>query len=278
MNRRTYRRGIWPAMIIILLAMHLYGGKSGKTEGWEVVEVDPQLTLVLGSGGNSAIYVGEWEVVVVDPKMLKPAERLRAMVEEKAAGKAITIINTHYHFDHVKGNALYPDARIIAGAYTREEWNSGSSKLAYPNVLVVDTLELDLGNERLLLRNMGQAHTPNDVVVYFKKRDVLMTGDLVFADRHPVLVRAEGAHTGAWQGALERLLDEFSAGIVVPGHGPVADMGTIQRMRDYFADIRAAMGNKTQLRRMKAQYSDRSSVPFFASFSHTVKTMRKESD
>lgn len=268
--------GIWPVMLIILLAVNVYEGGSKKAEDWEVVEVDSQLTLVLGSGGNSAIYEGEHEVVVVDPKMMKPAERLRTMVEEKAAGKTITVINTHYHFDHVKGNELYPDARLIAGAYTREEWSRGSGKSGYPDVTVEDTLMLNPGGERIVLRNMGQAHTPNDVVVYFQRRAVLMTGDLVFADRHPVLVKAEGAHTELWQGALERLLDEFSTDTVVPGHGSIADMGAIERMRDYFADIRAALDDKEQLRAIKGRYKGRSSVPFFASFSHTVKTMRKE--
>jgi glyoxylase-like metal-dependent hydrolase (beta-lactamase superfamily II) len=240
--------------------------------------VDSQLTLVLGGGGNSAIFVSEGEVVVVDTKMGKGAKGLRALVEEKAAGKAVTIINTHYHFDHVKGNALYSDARIIAGAYTREEWKKGASKSAYPDVTVVNTLEIDLGDERVLLMNMGRAHTRNDVVVYFQNRDVLMTGDLVFAGRHPVLMKMEGAHAGSWQRALERLLEEFNAGTVVPGHGPSSDMGTIQRMRDYFADIREALTDKDQLKRVKAKYRDYKGFLCLISFGHTVKVMRQEGE
>jgi cyclase len=259
-------------------AAGVQGSESKSAGNWEVVPVDSQLTLVLGGGGNSAIYVSEGEVVVVDPKMTKAAKRLRALVEEKAAGKAITIINTHYHFDHVKGNALYPDARIIAGAYTREEWKKGAGKSAYPDVTVVDTVEIDLGDERVLLMNMGRAHTRNDVVVYFRSRDVLLTGDLVFAGRHPVLMKMEGAHTGSWQGALEWLLGEFNAETVVPGHGPISDMGTIQHMRDYFADIREALTEKDQLKTVKAKYRDYKGFACIISFGHTVKVMRQEGE
>lgn len=278
MNKTCIRWGLWPVVLIAVLAVSVQGSESGSKGDWEVVTVDSQLTLVLGGGGNSAICVGEGEVVIVDPKMLKPAERLRDVVEEKAAGKAITVINTHYHFDHVKGNALYPGARVIAGAYTREEWKKGTGNSAYPDVTVTDTIELDLGDERVLLINMGRAHTRNDVMVYFQNRDVLLTGDLVFAGRHPVLMKMEGAHTGFWQGALERLLEEFSAETVVPGHGPIADMGTIQRMRDYFADIREALDDKDQLKAVKAKYRGYRGFPFIISFGHTVKCMRQEGE
>ncbi|MFC1547177.1 MBL fold metallo-hydrolase [Candidatus Neomarinimicrobiota bacterium] len=271
-----WRSGL--AILIAVSAAGVQGGESKSAGNLEVVPVDSQLTLVLGGGGNSAMYVNEREVVVVDSKMGKGAKQLRAMVEEKAAGKAVTVINTHYHMDHIKGNGLYPAARIITGAYTREEWKKGAGKSAYPDVTVVDTFELDLGDERVFLINMGRAHTRNDMVVYFQKRDVLLTGDLVFAGRHPVLMKMEGAHTGSWQGALERLLEEISAETVVPGHGPISDMGTIQRMRDYFADIREALADKDQLKTVKAKYRDYKGFAGIISFGHTVKVMRKEEE
>ena len=35
---------------------------------------------------------------------------------------------------------------------------------------------------------MGKAHSPNDIVVFFENRKVLATGDLVWVNRHPVLL------------------------------------------------------------------------------------------
>jgi hypothetical protein len=54
------------------------------------------------------------EALVVDPKMSVYARRLKRWIERDLQAKVTTIIDTHYHFDHTRGNKLYPGARIIA--------------------------------------------------------------------------------------------------------------------------------------------------------------------
>lgn len=278
MTRETIRCAGQVVLAVVVLA-GLPGCASQKA-GLEVLEVDPQLSIVLERGANSAIFVGEEEVLVVDPKLGKGAELLRAMVADEAGGRDITVINTHYHYDHVRGNRLYPEARVITGAYTREEWEKGGTGAEYPDETVTDTLVLDVGNEKVLLVNMGWGHTLNDMVVQFKEREVLLTGDLVFEGRHPVLW---GAHTVKWQAALERLLAAHGGAAyggeeitVVPGHGPVGDIGAIERMRDYFADIRAALDDEAELKALREKYKDYSGLLFLVSFNRTVKVMREE--
>jgi cyclase len=273
MNKWEFRR-IGPVMLaLVLMAGH--PGCASRTAGLDIREVDPQLTIVLERGANSAIFAGEDEVFVVDTKLGKGAEQLRAMVAERAAGRDITIINTRYHFDHLRGNRLYPDARVITGGYTQEQWKKGGTGSEYPDVVVEDTLVLDLGSERIVLMDMGAAHTWHDMVVWYQERRVLMTGDLVFEGRHPVLL---GAHTGKWQAILERLIAAHDGEEItlVPGHGPVGDISALERMRDYFTDIRAALDDKAELKALRKRYKDYKGLPFFVSFNRTVKVMRGE--
>ncbi|UCH62183.1 MAG: MBL fold metallo-hydrolase [Fidelibacterota bacterium] len=260
-----------------------------------VVEVDAALTIVPGGGGNSAIFVGEQEVVVVDTKWGRGAKRLRSLVEARADGRPVTVIITHDHLDHVGGNKLYPGARVLTGSSApgdgeaqggqepyagqepvgRESYAGGEP---YPAKAVADSLVLDMGNEEVLLINTGRGHSPNDLVVYFRQRKVLLTGDLVFTDRHPVLMAFGGqAHTGDWQATLEGLLARFPEDVtVVPGHGPVGDMAVVAGMRDYFAGVRSALGNRQALRELRKKYKGLRSVPGVASLGHTARVMRKE--
>lgn len=264
----------WIAVGLILVPQ-LALSQEGAS-GLEVVEVDEQLTLVLGRGGNSAIFVGEDQAVVIDTKGGESAKALQALVAEKAAGRALTIINTHYHGDHIRGNVLYPGARVMAGAYAREEWEEDAGGVPYPDVVIEEETEIELGSERLRLLPMGQAHTWSDVVVIFQERGVMLTGDLIFEGSHPVMKKEHGTDSDKWERALERLMEACACGTVVPGHGPVSDMNALSRMRDYFAEIRGALGDEERLAAVRAKYGGRTAYPNLSGFDVTVDYMRWE--
>jgi len=123
--------GLIFAIIVAAGGVYLYRGYQ-KFMTVETIVLDPQLTLYLG-GGNSIVLTSEdgLSALVVDTKMRGAAETLRNYVK----AKNVTIVNTHDHFDHVGGNALYPQATIIAGEYTKEQWDKDSHKLSrYPDI------------------------------------------------------------------------------------------------------------------------------------------------
>ncbi len=78
---------------------------------------------------NAAIIVNESEVVIVDTH-LSPAAAT-ALLEElrEITQKPVRyVINTHFHFDHVFGNQVYPsDVEIIGHEFTRDAVASGGS-------------------------------------------------------------------------------------------------------------------------------------------------------
>ena len=99
-----------------------------------------------------------------------------------------------------------------------------------PTDIVKDSLELNLGNETVLMFNMGQAHTTNDMVVYLKNHKMLFTGDLVFNKINPVLVKKSGADVDKWMASLNKILAKFDLAKVVPGHGKIGGKEIIVAM------------------------------------------------
>jgi cyclase len=160
-----------------------------------------------------------------------------------------TLINTHHHGDHTHGNYLTYPATIIGhenartalietgiqhydGVFESPEW--GTLNLAPPTVTFRDHVNVWAGDLKLELHYIGtSAHTNNDVVIWIPERKVLYTGDLVFNGGTPFVVM--GSLSGARR-SIQRLRD-FDAEVVVPGHGPVCDLGVLDSLDSYYAFV-----------------------------------------
>lgn len=75
--------------------------------------------------GNSVFIVNDEDVVVVDPTLTPGTAREEIAALRKLTNKPVRyVVNTHWHDDHVLGNAAYreafPGAEFIAHAATRE--------------------------------------------------------------------------------------------------------------------------------------------------------------
>ena len=117
-----------------------------------------------------------------------------------------------------------------------------------------EELVIPFGDETVIVRNMGRAHTTNDTVVFLKNRRLLVTGDLVFVDMHPALIRRSGTSVGEWVRVLDDLYARFDAKTLVPGHGPVSDRTAIPAMKEYFVSIRDALGSPEKMDALKEKY------------------------
>jgi glyoxylase-like metal-dependent hydrolase (beta-lactamase superfamily II) len=264
-------------IVVVIVAGGIYVWKSYQSfMKIETIQYDPQLTIYLG-GGNSVVLTSEdgSTALVVDTKLKGAAKILR----ENIKAKDITIINTHDHFDHVGGNALYPQAKIIAGEYTKKQWDDDSQKASrYPDITLKPGEEkvLNIGSETVHIYNMGRAHTFNDVVVYFDNRKLLATGDLVFNQMHPAVIAKSGTKVSSWINALETLSKKYQIKTLVPGHGAVADQNALVVMKDYFIEVGDSIGNKEKQAVLKEKYKNYVTFPGMFSFNNTLKFIEQE--
>ena len=107
-------------------------------------------------------------------------------------------------------------------------------ELTPPTTLIETDTELDLDGLAAQLLYVGPAHTPGDVVVHLPEQGVVFTGDILFHQCTPI--GWEGTFAN-WIAALDRI-EALEPAIVVPGHGPLADVDGLRELREYLAYVR----------------------------------------
>lgn len=189
---------------------------------------------------NLSFVVGSKGVAVIDTGgSLKVGNQLREAIRKVTPLPVLYVINTHVHPDHIYGNAAFvPDKaqfvghdKLASSMHARhdqyERLNAklllddakGSAQIT-PTVIVKTSLELDLGDRKLVVSAHPVAHTNTDISVLDSKTNTLFTGDLLFIERTPVV---EADVKG-----LIAELEKFKAvnySQVVPGHGPTTKDG-----------------------------------------------------
>ena len=197
--------------------------------------------------------VGDHGVLIVDTRASH--EQARELISDLTALTDLPVrwvVNTHYHWDHCWGNALFRSAELWGHDNTRLallERGEAARRMvieqapvefhdAFRRVEIVppvhtfsDRVSLDVGRA-VDLRYHGRGHTDSDITVGVA--GVLFAGDLVeeaappaFGDAFPL----------DWPGALDGLLDRVG-GPVVPGHGQPVDRTFVEQQR---ADIAATV-------------------------------------
>jgi glyoxylase-like metal-dependent hydrolase (beta-lactamase superfamily II) len=199
-------------------------------------------------------------------------------LKKNIISSTVILVNTHFHRDHVEGNSLYAKAHLIAGAYTPQQWLKGAGKARYPDEIIRPNEEkiLRIGTEIVHVRNMGPAHTTNDVVVYCEHRKLLMTGDLVFLGNHPVLYTKSGCNVASWINVIDSVYRRYDISTLVPGHGRITDRSGLLTMKDYFVSIGQSIGSPEKQLELKKKYKDYFSIPGMSSFEKTLGFIEKE--
>ena len=171
------------------------------------------------------------------------------------------LIVTHYHADHVYGLQAFKaiGATILAHPEGREYLNSDTAQRRleasrqdiFPwideNTRLVSAdrwldaadTSLRVGSFDFVIRHVGPAHTPEDLIVFVPKLGVLFAGDLVFRGRIPFVGQADSQN---WIASLGRLI-ELHPKVIVPGHGPASEvpLADLELTRNYLVYLRKSM-------------------------------------
>ena len=129
--------------------------------------------------------------------------------------------------------ALLSEAASLAlPAFSDFDFSGIEPKL--PTRTFSGVLELLVGDKKVLLIELGPAHTRGDAVVWVPGDKTLFTGDLLFKDAHPIIWQGPVSN---WIAALRRLL-EMDVETVVPGHGPLTDKTGLAEILHYLEVLR----------------------------------------
>ncbi|MFI9646199.1 MBL fold metallo-hydrolase [Streptomyces sp. NPDC052040] len=237
-----------------------------EESGWEALGARAGRTRLPGWDCTAGLVVGEHGALMIDAgsgpgegaRLCADARRLLAPL---GGDRRVThLAFTHPHFDHVFGAAAFADAEVFGavgvdavlacerdalvadavrhGLDAAEAARAGEA-LVRPRHPVCGERMLDLGGVRVLLANLGPAHTAHDLAVFVPgsvpgEREVVFCGDLVEESGEPQA--GPDAVPARWPAALDRLLALGGPdALYVPGHGAVVDAAFVRAQRDELA-------------------------------------------
>jgi glyoxylase-like metal-dependent hydrolase (beta-lactamase superfamily II) len=255
-------------------------GPPQAAEGLDIVQIRPNFYVIAGAGGNIVMQTGPHGVVLVDSGSTAMADKVLTTIRRVTQLPIRYIINTSMDADHVGGNdrlaraglSILPGA-VAAGAGLNDDLvsNSGrASVLAHENVLTRMTAAtgpqaipfglwptktfafrqyaMYLNGEGIQVIHMPAAHTDGDTIVFFRRGDVIATGDIIDTTRWPVIDVKRGGTIQGELDALNRLMDMSILNVplqwhpdrtlLVPGHGFVYDKLDLLEYRDAVTVVR----------------------------------------
>jgi cyclase len=179
------------------------------------------------------------------------------------------VVNTHWHADHVGSNELIAKSgSTIAGGNVSgaiSDAGEGATVIAHENVLTrmssqdppppfqawpTDTLfvpqkDLFFNGEAVQVLHQPAAHTDGDSMVFFRRSDVISTGDVFTTTAYPVIQPADGGGIDGVIAALNRIIEltvpqekQEGGTLVIPGHGRLCDEADVVEYRDMVTIIR----------------------------------------
>jgi glyoxylase-like metal-dependent hydrolase (beta-lactamase superfamily II) len=209
--------------------------------------------LFQGAGCNVVALRGDDGALMVDGGLAANADALlRAVLSATGNDRVHTLINTHWHRDHVGANELVGRAggTILAHEKTLQylrnrvySWPSGEPveplpENARPTKTTRGEGSLELGGQKIDYGYLPAAHTDGDLFVHFGALDVLVAGGVVSGERWPPIDYRNGAWFGGRVRALERVADLVEADTrVVPAHGRLITGRDIVRQRDIYQEL-----------------------------------------
>ena len=216
-------------------------------------------------GGTIGYLVNPDAVVVVDSQFPAEGKAFLEGVNTRSGNRPVDfLINTHHHGDHTGGNVSFRGAakKVVAHAKAAEHMRQppGGQPPAdqlYPDTTFTETWSADAGDERVMARHYGRAHTSGDAVITFERANVAHMGDLMSYQRNPRADRPAGASIVNWIPVLENVVKDHGGDtIYIFGHAKVGERVTgtskdLLELRDYFTAMldftkKAIAAGKTQ--------------------------------
>lgn len=238
-----------------------------------LLHVQGNVWMLVGAGGNITLQVGDDGVVAVDAGLSGTTDKVYAAIRTLSDKPIRYIIDTHMHPDHTGGNeALSKLGSTIAGGNVVGDIgaSAGNQATVIAAQEVLDRMSAPDGNrppapqgswptetyttpdrrlyfngEGVLMIHEPHAHTDGDTIVFFRRSDVISTGDIFVTNGYPIVDVAHGGNIQGVIAGLNRITDlsipadEQEGGTqIIPGHGRLCDVADVVWYQEMVTIIR----------------------------------------
>lgn len=253
----------------------------------KTVHVRENVWMLVTPGGNLALQVGNEGALLVDTGRAGTADAVLAAVRSITDTPLRYIINTSAGPNQVGNNG---DFGALRGGLTDRTGRRGPTPAIIGHEAVLTRLSGPDANEgkgfpatawptdayavkERSIRYNGEAidiiHVPNaysdgDSLVYFRRSDVLVAGEIYSTKRFPLIDRDHGGTVAGVLGGLNRILEitvpevvveSFAEGgtLVIPASGRISDEDDVNEYRDMVSIVRDRVKSQVEMKRTLEQ-------------------------
>jgi len=252
------------------------------------LKVQGNVYMIVGPGGNTTVQIGDSGALVVDTQYEEVSDKIVAEIRKLTSKPIRYVVNTSADMDHTDGNAKISraGAPVIGGNLGAVAFENGATIVAHENVLramseaaegKADTnadklptttffqgqKEIFFNEEPVIIMFEPAAHTNGDSMVFFRRSDVIATGDIFNMNSYPVIDVEKGGNIQGVIKALNVVLDitipkhEQEGGTyVIPGHGRLTDEHDVLEYRDMVTIVRDRVQNLIKQGKTLAQVKE----------------------
>ena len=238
-----------------------------------VLPVRGNVYMLVGAGGNITVQTGADGVLLVDSGLAGASAQVLEAVRQLSDKPIRYLIDTHVHPDHVGGNeAIARAGSTIAGGNVVGDIgaSAGNQATVMSFQTVLDRMsapaagapavpqgawptetfttaerKLFFNDEGIELVHIPAAHTDGDTFVFFRRSDVISTGDLFVTTSYPIIDLSRGGNVQGVIAALNRIIEiaipaavQEDGTLIVPGHGRLCDVADVVFYQEMLTIIR----------------------------------------
>ncbi|MBO9490283.1 MBL fold metallo-hydrolase [Endozoicomonas sp. G2_1] len=194
--------------------------------------------------GNVAVLIGTDGVFMVDTQMEHLVELIDHTQKKLSRKRDVNLIlNTHFHRDHVRGNAYFKQRGAIIMAHPNVRRYLEKPKAIkmlghispsftseyYPTIDIATNTLIKMNGQSIELYHTPKAHTNSDLFVVFKEANVIHAGDLVFNRRFPFIDIDNGGSVAGYIAGIEKVIKVANTDTkIISGHGQTATIADLE--------------------------------------------------
>ncbi len=280
LNHTSYLRALTVTVVgFTCLSVNSHAQQGGMPDETEIhiLPVQGNVYMLVGAGANITVQAGDEGILVVDTgRSEQLTDKIVAAIRQISNGPIRHVVNTHVHADHIASNEGIASLGSIVANFGGGGGNvtlggedeTRANGVAHENVLhrmvgedipfgawPTDTYftskdEIFFNGEAIQLFHEPAAHTDGDSVLFFRRSDVIVTGDIFVTTLFPFIDTERGGSIQGIIAALNHILDlaipaekQEGGTMVIPGHGRLCDEADVLEYRDMLTIIRDRIQN-----------------------------------